>query len=116
MAISLTAYGAIGVDGENFGDNYACVWGEGNLGTYATGGIAVAVADVNTALTTLIPKAATLSSLTQLMICTSDVNGYKYGWDRSAGKVKAFSAGSTESAESDISANLFQWVAFGPKA
>lgn len=120
MAISLTVLGHT-LDGESFGENDYVVYGEGNLGTYATGGIALAVSDVNTALatydTTNGTSSGTVSTILHVMVGTSDVDGHKFGWDRSAAKVKAFSAGSTEVVDTtDISTKLFQFQIRGAKA
>lgn len=119
MAISLVVMGHT-LDGESFGENDGVVYGYGNLGTYATGGIAVAVSDVNTALATYDTangtKSGTLSTLKRVSVNCSDASGLKFAYDRSEGKVKAFTAGSTEQTGADISTEEFQFEVRGAKA
>jgi hypothetical protein len=97
------------------------LYGEGNLGVYATAGVALAVSDLTTALatydTTNGTSSGAVSTILHVLIGTSDVDGHKFAWDRSANKVKAFSAGSTEVVDTtDISAKLFQFQIRGAKA
>lgn len=115
MAIALTVH-SHSLDSNNFAGK-GRISGEGNLGTYATGGVAVAFGDINTGVGTYdtanAVKSGRLTSLTDFQVDSGDVSGYKFAYDRSAGKVKAFSAGATELGAVDLSAKLFQWTAYG---
>jgi hypothetical protein len=78
--------------------------GTGNLGTYATDGIAVTAAQVG------------LGVLEDLQV--SPVDGYVFEYDKANGKVKAYEAGADaapldEVGATDISASVFRFRAVG---
>lgn len=84
--------------------------GTGNLGTYATGGIAVTAAQL------------ALSVIDELMVHSA--GGYVFEWDKANGKVKAYlqkapaDLGASdiplpELGAVDISATTFRWTARG---
>jgi hypothetical protein len=105
---------------ETFNSKVDMVMAEVNLGTYATGGIAVAYTDVNTAMGTYDTanktKSMRLSSITHVQCASEDATGWTIAWDKSAEKIKAWSTPGTEATAIDLSAKTFQVIFFGERA
>ena len=79
-------------------------YGTGNLGVYATNGIAVAPTDFQ-------PR---LRTLDHLDLSNSTDGTTLFVWDKANGKIKAFSAVGTEVTNStDITSKVFRFMAKG---
>jgi hypothetical protein len=87
--------------------------------SYPTGGEALAVADVNTAIDAMSGAAGastnSLASITDVACAPTEANGYIVTW--LANKLKAFSAPTTEVTNAtDLSAETCVVVVYGPKS